>query len=83
MFCLPEFASGTWCTTIVIDTRRSCVVRKAIVVVVNLVDALLQHADHCVKGTKAIGIIGTSRMRARDWNDSIVTGKLARSSSTI
>lgn len=58
--------------TIVVDTRSSSVVGKAVVVVVDLLNSLLQNADHGVETTKAILVNGTARVGIRNRNHSII-----------
>lgn len=58
--------------TIVVDARSSSVVGKAVVVVVDLLDSLLQNADHGVETTKAILVNGTARVRIRNRNYGII-----------
>lgn len=58
--------------TIIVNTRSSSVVGKAVVVVVDLLNSLLQDTDHDVETTKAILVNGTARVRIRNRNHGII-----------
>lgn len=58
--------------TVVVNTRSSSVVGKAVVVVVDLLDSLLQDTDHGVETTKAILVNRTARVRIRNRNYGII-----------
>lgn len=58
--------------TIVILTRLCRVISKAVVVVVNLINALLQNRHDIVKGAKTVRIVLAAGMGAVDGDDGIV-----------
>lgn len=53
-------------------TRLCCVITKAVVVVVNLINALLQDRHDVVKGAKAVCVIFAACIRAVDGDDGVV-----------
>lgn len=58
--------------TVVVNTRSSSVVGKAVVVVVDLLNSLLQNTNHGVETTKTILVNGTARVRIRNRNYGII-----------
>ena len=59
--CLA-FSLRPWRAAVIIHTRLSGIICKAIIVKVNLGTALLQHLDDIVERAKAVCVLGTSRV---------------------
>lgn len=58
--------------TIVILTRLCRVISKAVIVVVNLINALLQNRHDVVKGAKTVRVVFAAGIGAVDGDDGIV-----------
>lgn len=76
---IPESYPGPYSLTIlfgsaaiVILTRLCRVISKAVVVVVNLINALLQNRHDVVKGAKTVRVVFATWIGAVDGNDGIV-----------
>lgn len=53
-------------------TRLCCVITKAVVVVVNLINALLQNGHDVVKGAETIRIVFAAGIRAVDGDNGVI-----------
>lgn len=46
--------------------------------VVDLVDSLLQHLDHGVKGAQTVGVFRAAGVRARDRNNGVIAEEVSK-----
>lgn len=53
-------------------TRLCCVITKAVVVVVNLINALLQDRHDVVKGAETVRIVFAAGIRAVDGDNGVI-----------
>jgi hypothetical protein len=63
---------GSRRTTIIIHSRRRGVVRKAIIVKVNLSATLLQNADNIVERAETIFVSFTAGVGLVNWDDGVI-----------
>jgi hypothetical protein len=63
--------SRAWCTTVVVMAWTSCVVEEAIIVEVNLLNALLQHGNHVIEAAETL-VTFSAAVGLGNRNDGIV-----------